>query len=431
MEACCLGSSVALALGEIHLLFGVTQVVARILISLVLLVSFNSALAQATGPTPTPTPTPIPIPEFKLSTKWYERINLRGYTQVRFNRLGNPDSAVVSPQGDKSIGGNNSFFIRRARLIFFGDVAENVSIYIQPDFASTPEGANSSNFGQIRDLYADVYVDEAREFRFRLGQSKVPFGFENMQSSQNRLALDRNDALNSAVKDERELGVFFYWAPAEVRKRFKFLVDSGLKGSGDYGVVGLGAYNGQNPNKAEQNRDLHTVARLTYPWEFGNGQIVETSVQAYTGRYGVTPGTGAALATVEPDYLDQRWAASLIYYPQPFGFQAEYNAGIGPRLNDAQTAVEQGDVEGGYAQVMYKYRNFVPFARWQYYKGGRKHDLNAPLQDIKETEIGLEYELNKALEFTAMYTWTDRNTATKPYPVRSTNLIRLQAQINY
>jgi phosphate-selective porin len=413
-------------------------VITKFLVSLLILAPLSFATAQtATAPAEpvvsnhTLGPTPEIKPEFKMPSKWYDRINLRGYTQVRFNRLGNPDSAVVSPQGDKSIGGNNSFFIRRARLIFYGDVAENVSIYIQPDFASTPEGATSNNFGQLRDLYADIYVDEAREFRFRVGQSKVPYGFENMQSSQNRLALDRNDALNSAVKDERELGVFFYWAPAEIRKRFKHLVDSGLKGSGDYGVVGVGTYNGQNPNKAEQNRDLHTVARLTYPWEFANGQIVETSVQAYMGRYGVTTGTGTALLPVEPDYLDQRWAASLIYYPQPFGFQAEYNAGVGPRLNEAQTNVEQGDVEGGYAQIMYKYRNFVPFARWQYYKGGRKHDVNAPFQDMRETELGLEYELNKALEFTAMYTWTDRNTATKPYPVRSTNLIRLQAQINY
>ena len=402
---------------------------------LALIFSFSASLLQAATEVATPVivhttlgPAPEIRPESKPLAKWYEKINLRGYTQVRFNRLGNPDSGVVSPQGDKGVGGNNSFFIRRARLIFFGDVADNVSIYIQPDLASTPEGATSNNFAQLRDLYADIYLDQEREFRFRLGQSKVPYGFENMQSSQNRLALDRNDALNSAVKDERELGLFFYWAPFEGRKRFKHLVDSGLKGSGDYGVFGVGAYNGQNPNKPEQNRDLHTVVRLTYPWELPNGQIIETGVQGYMGRYGIT---SEPAITRDADYLDQRVAASLIYYPQPLGFQAEYNVGVGPQLNGAQTAVEQGDLEGGYAQLMYKYKNFVPFARAQYYKGGRKHDLNAPYQDIRETEVGLEYEVNKAIELTGMYTWTDRNTATKPYPVRSTNLIRIQAQINY
>lgn len=366
-----------------------------------------------------------------VPAKWFEKIHLRGYAQFRFNRLGNPDAAVISPQGDKAIGNGNSFSIRRARLVFSGDVSDRVSLYLQPDFASAPDTNStnpSGNFAQLRDLYGDVYLDASKEYRLRIGQSKVPYGFENMQSSQNRLALDRNDALNSAVKDEREIGVFFYWAPTEVRKRFKYLTDSGLKGSGDYGVFGFGGYNGQNANRTDQNRDLHFVARLTYPFEFEKGQIVETSVQAYTGRFVV--GTDPAIAK-NNDYLDQRWAASLIYYPQPFGFQAEYNSGIGPQLNSAQTAVEDANLEGGYVQVMYRFDKLMPFARAQYYRGGRKHDANAPAQDIRETEVGLEWEADKALELTATYSWTDRNTSTPTYPVRSTNLIRVQAQINY
>jgi hypothetical protein len=83
------------------------------------------------------------------------------------------------------------------------------------------------------------------KFRLRVGQSKVPFGFENLQSSQNRLTLDRNDALNSAVANERDLGAFFYWAPSKIRERFAMLVKDGYKGSGDYGVFAFGVYNGQ------------------------------------------------------------------------------------------------------------------------------------------------------------------------------------------
>jgi hypothetical protein len=82
------------------------------------------------------------------------------------------------------------------------------------------------------------------KFRLRVGQSKVPFGFENLQSSQNRLTLDRNDAL-SAVANERDLGAFFYWAPSKIRERFAMLVKDGYKGSGDYGVFAFGVYNGQ------------------------------------------------------------------------------------------------------------------------------------------------------------------------------------------
>lgn len=46
-------------------------------------------------------------------------------------------------------------------------------------------------------------------------------GFENLQSSQNRLPLDRNDGLNSAVSNERDLGVFFSGAQKNIGNCFQ------------------------------------------------------------------------------------------------------------------------------------------------------------------------------------------------------------------
>src|SRR5688500_3092957 len=59
---------------------------------------------------------------------WYDKISLRGYTQVRYNRLleTNPD---LKFDGDKSVGDKGSFLIRRARLIFSGDVHKHVFLY--------------------------------------------------------------------------------------------------------------------------------------------------------------------------------------------------------------------------------------------------------------------------------------------------------------
>jgi hypothetical protein len=105
-----------------------------------------------------------------------------------------------------------------------------------------------------------------------------------MQSSQNRLPLDRNDALNSAVSNERDLGAFFYWAPSKTRKVFSDLVRDGYKGSGDYGVFAFGAYNGQTANQTERNDRPHIVGRLSYPLSLGN-QIIEPGIQAYTGNF--------------------------------------------------------------------------------------------------------------------------------------------------
>ena len=223
---------------------------------------------------------------------WYNKLSLRGYVQVRYNGLFSTNDKVSCDQCDKSWGttstaldakSNNGFFIRRARLVFSGQIHPNVYVYIQPDFASSP-GSGINHFAQLRDAYADISFDKKREFRVRLGQSKVPFGFENLQSSQNRLTLDRNDGLNSAVVNERDLGAFFYWAPAEIRERFAMLVKDGYKGSGDYGVFAFGVYNGQTANKSEANRNLHVVTRVTYPFVIGN-QIIEPGLQAYTGKW--------------------------------------------------------------------------------------------------------------------------------------------------
>jgi hypothetical protein len=75
------------------------------------------------------------------------------------------------------------------------------------------------------------------------------------------LTLDRNDALNSAVANERDLGAFFYWAPSKIRERFAMLVkDDGYKGSGDYGVFAFG-YTMETSNRTEGNRNLHVVTR--------------------------------------------------------------------------------------------------------------------------------------------------------------------------
>lgn len=358
---------------------------------------------------------------------WYERFSLRGYAQLRYNRLAETNSRLLSDQGDKSIGNNNTFFLRRARLIFSGDAGDHLSFYVQPDFASNP-GATGTHLLQIRDFYTDIFVDADKEFRFRAGQSKVPFGFENMQSSQNRLPLDRADSVNSGVKDERDLGVFFYWAPSDIRKRFKHLVESGLKGSGDYGVVGLGLYSGQTANRLDANNALHSVARLTFPYEFGNGQIVEASLQGYTGIYTVTKSAGVGGLT---DVTDRRVAASLIVYPQPIGFQAEYVIGEGPQLNAAQTAVTLESLEGGYILVSYKWDNVIPFARWQYYRGGRKHETNSPKQQVYETELGVEWQIFPALELTGMYTFADRTSSQSPYVNQYGRLIRLQLQWSF
>lgn len=393
----------------------------------------------------------------KSNKKWFDRLSIRGYAQFRYNATTDEDdgSAPAQHVGDRSVGENQHFLIRRARVILSGDVSEHMYVYLQPDFATAVPGSPDTNqFTQIRDWYGDLYIDESKVYRVRIGQSKVPYGWENLQSSSNRLPLDRSDSTNSAVRNERDLGVFFYWTPTEAQDLFKEVLDSGLKGSGNYGVFGIGVYNGQGGSFNEQNDDLHVVARLAVPYKFDNDQIVEWGIQGYTGKYTVLSspiqplGVGPAirpLGTLETGnragVREERIGGTFIYYPQPFGVQAEWNVGRGPGLTPDQTAVENRALYGGYVMSMYRHETdglglMFPFIRYNHFRGGYKAERNAPYSYVNEWEFGLEWQFNPQMELTTMYAITNRTntvaqSAGESYRQFDGQLLRSQFQINY
>jgi len=382
-----------------------------------------------------PTPAP-PSPPKPPAASWYEKIRIRGYGQIRFNRLFETNPALQCEQCDRSWGDNGGFFIRRARVIIQGQIHPRVAIYLQPDFAST--AGTTGHVGQLRDWYADVGVDASNEFRIRIGQSKVPYSFENLQSSSNRLPLDRADATNSANANERDLGVFFMWAPKRSRDRFNTLVNDGLKGSGDYGVFAIGAFNGQTANRAEANNTQHVVARLTYPFAVGS-QIIEPSLAAYRGRYVVTADqrTTGVKGRSDWNYADQRVLATLAIAPKPFGLLAEYNVGVGPEYNPQRDSIETRRLHGGFVTASYLIRRngqvVTPFSRWQMYEGGKKHERDARSHSVNDVEVGVEWQPNPAFELVAEWYHGDRRFEDKLRPSnrQAGQLFRLQAQFNY
>lgn len=379
----------------------------------------------------------IPKKQIDLPKKWYETFSIRGYTQIRYNRLLETNENLSCEQCDRSWGKDGGFFMRRMRVILFGQINKNVYFYIQPDFASSPS-ADRLHFGQIRDAYFDVGIDSDNEYRFRIGQSKIPYGFENMQSSQNRIPLDRNDALNSAVSNERDLGVFFYWAPKNKRKLFSELVSDGLKGSGDYGIFAFGVFNGQTANNPELNNKPHVVSRITYPFQLKK-QIVELSLQAYSGTYTLPKSNISSQVKTNSDlgYKDERVAASFILYPKPFGIQTEYTIGRGPEFNKITDSIDLTSLHGGYITTSYllkiKKQVFIPFLRYQYYDGGKKHERDARSYNVKEFELGAEWQVNKNFELVVNYTNSNRRFEdfTRQDNLQKGGLVRIQAQVNF
>ncbi len=330
-----------------------------------------------------------------------------------------------------------------------GQIHPRVYFYFQADFAS-----DGKNLGQLRDAYMDISLDKEGTFKFRGGQSKIPFGYENLQSSQNRYSLDRNDPLNSAVKDERDLSVGIHWAPIEIRKRYKELLDKNLKGSGDYGMAYIMLYNGQRANTLVPNieKTPHVAVRLNYPFLMNSGQYFEAGIFGFYGNtvttvvtdgvtYRENDGTVTSSPALNHLFVDKRIGASFVLYPQPFGLQAEFNYGIGPKflydpINDKGSVGEE-TLHGGYIQAMYKLeisdQTIFPFAKYHYYFGGKKFEQDARAYDMKELEIGVEWQPWKAIELNVTYVIADRRYEDMLNPINQQegNLLRIQLQVNY
>ena len=376
-------------------------------------------------------PAPKPKP-------WYERFTLRGYTHLRYNDLFLDDDGYACQACDNAIGGVKEFSVRRSRLVFNAMPVDQLNFKMEIDLANA---ANNQTFNlQMREVFGDIYLDHGKNAWLRLGLAKVPYGYENLQSSSQRLPFDRADAVNSGAPGERDVGVFFTWGTSAAHRTLKAMADSAYKGEGDNGIVNVAVYNGQTGNRAEANDDKHVAVRLAYPFLLPRRQIVELAVQGYTGTYTLTPDMRTAGVTAPDgyDFDDRRVAVTFSLIPRPVGLLAEWNWGDGPRYDPARNAVVNGELSGGYVQAMYRLplpegRLLFPYARFQHYEGGKKNELDARYYDVDELEVGMEFLVLRAVELTAAYVHGDRRfeDGAKPDNAHSADFVRLQLQLNY
>jgi hypothetical protein len=362
-------------------------------------------------------------------------MSFRGYAQFRYNRLFETNKDLKCPTCDRSIGDNGGFFLRPARLAIGAQVNDRITVSIQPDF--TTEVGGKENTVVLRHYYADIYLDSARTIRARVGQSEVPTGFEGLQSSSRRAPFDRADAMESAAPGEQDLGAFVFWTPVLAKRRFRDLATTQLKGTGDYGLVSVGAYNGQGGNHPEMNNTPHVIARVAYPFRVGP-QFVEANVYAYAGTYTIAAAQRAVGVGGKDDFNDRRLGGAVVVYPQPFGVQGEWTVGRGPQYDAPTNSIVDRPARGGYGMILYRLgergtRRVIAYARAQYFHGAFKTDPDARSSVVHEYEPGIEWNVEDGFELTAAYAISDRLYRDSAAPDNHQNgrFLRLQAQFSF
>jgi hypothetical protein len=116
---------------------------------------------------------------------------------------------------------------------------------------------------------------------------------------------------------------------------------------------------------------------------------------------------------------------------------AEYNVGRGPEFDKFADSISTQALHGGFVTASYKMnfgeQTLIPFVRYQTYKGGKKHELDARSYRVEELEIGTEWQMGKHFELVVMYTMSSRRFEdfSKPNNYQRGNLLRIQAQMNF
>jgi hypothetical protein len=233
------------------------------------------------------------------------------------------------------------------------------------------------------------------------------------------------------------------WADKASRALFKKHNAEGFKGSGDYAVFAAGFFGGTGLNKADNNGEVHSLIRFTYPWVTASGQMYEAGLGGYAGRFKVTPtAVGGVTPTADARQLsdgfkDRRASAHFIMFPQPWGIEAEWTNGQGPQLNDAGTLIGESNLSGGYIQTSYRYQygeasEFIPFLRWNYYDGARKFGTNAHKMVVNDLDIGFEWQWRPEVELAMMYSLTgERTNAAGTAIIKDARRLAIQLQFNY
>lgn len=386
--------------------------------------------------------------QFTSSPRWFERINVNGYSQLRYTMKSN--SKLDNPQGESfSQGREQDFFLRRIRLVFEGQVSDRIAFFMQ--FANEGDGFATKN-NEMVDMYGDYYITKDKIHRFRFGLVRVPNAFDTYRSSSQRQELDRAEAIQSGAPGERDFGLAYFWSPKIAQERFTRLATY-HNGPGDYGVFNIMVYNGQGRNQVDLNKNKHIGARVAYPFELPNGRLVETGVFGFMGRYVVN--NTAALSSTSASVrcytnsvvntsgatngcaIDENRVTAYIWTPpQPWGFMGEGVIGRGPE-RDNQGIVRQSALYGGYAQFNYSHRYsdtgmIIPYVRYGYYNGGFKNN-RAAAADNSIWNVGLVWEPDTHLRLTTE--WMNESRLTQvgmhfglPQEEINGNMLRFQVQ---
>jgi len=269
---------------------------------------------------------------------------LDGYMQLRYR--------------DDSGAEREEFLVRRARFNIRGPVSERTSYRIEFQLDSKEAGGGPGSKAQLRTAYVDYALKEGS---LRIGQAKIPWGYELLASVPDLWTGERALFMDRLFPDQRDIGVQWSYRRSPRSPQFD-----------------VGIFNGTGINASENNDRKNVMARVDFP--VPNGAV---ALSGYVGE------NGDGLTATDQD---RHGVSARLRWPCGTEFLGECVAG-----ND-----RGHDVRGWYAQLGHpvsKTRPDLLFAKYDQYD----EDTDAPDNSFRRWSLGYWYELDAATRLTLVH----------------------------
>jgi Phosphate-selective porin O and P len=137
----------------------------------------------------------------------------------------------AAPNGTSA---DNEFFLRRIRLMMFGQVNEHVNFFIETDNPNLGKGGNWGGSMFIQDAYVELNLHDA--FQLDAGLLLVPFSHHGMQGATSLIGLDYMSSVirytPGSNKVWRDGGLMVRGMVADNHLEYRLGVFNGVRGNG-------------------------------------------------------------------------------------------------------------------------------------------------------------------------------------------------------
>ena len=347
----------------------------------------NAQPVTPAGAIPAPGAPPVapPVPSARtLVAPLASRLQFSGYAELRITNLGNAVGDRLGPHDNLDFQVNRF----RPRLTYFMDPNWEADLQINVN----TRGAATTSF-QARDAYIEYHNGKNNQYAVRLGQQKVPFGFETwIEGDEPRPALERARYHEVLFPDQRDIGLGITFNPRELP-----LAQAQLHGP----LYGIGVYSGNGINKQDNDQNKTVVAGGRY----AISKHVTVGLSGVSGTF--SPAVG---------HTNTRQAGNVDVETFWGRFRTQTEVMVGRNLGH--------DINGGYGQL--EYATGIPgsfFVRYDWFDRNESvgHDY------WKRYGFGWYKDFTKNIRLTAEYDYVVNQLTQTRHP----NTFGLELQANW